>query len=68
MAPRRRSSSPVPTLLALLPTPLKQRNSLNSSSEADNPTLQAQLLRLIESLAALTPTPRPAESPLINVA
>lgn len=39
---------------------------LNSSQEADDPSLQRQLLRLIEQLSALSPTPRPAESPLIN--
>lgn len=39
---------------------------LNSAAEADNPDLQRQLLTLIDQLAALTPTPRPAESPLIN--
>lgn len=39
---------------------------LNGSSEADDPALQRELLRLIDQLSALTPTPRPAESPLIN--
>jgi hypothetical protein len=61
---------PVPlTTQALLKTQLLQLvTRLNSSGEADDPALQAQMLQVIESLAALTPTPRPAESPLINVA
>ncbi|GBF98437.1 hypothetical protein Rsub_11082 [Raphidocelis subcapitata] len=39
---------------------------LNSAAEADDPALQSELLRVIESLSALSPTPRPAESALIN--
>ncbi|KAI8476056.1 MAG: hypothetical protein J3K34DRAFT_5591 [Monoraphidium minutum] len=39
---------------------------LNGSQEGDDPALQRQLLQLIDQLAALSPTPRPAESPLIN--
>ena len=39
---------------------------LNSAAEADDPQLQRELLSVIASLSALTPAPRPAESPLID--
>jgi hypothetical protein len=39
---------------------------LNSAQEADDPTLQASLLQLVQQLAAVNPTARPAESDLIN--
>lgn len=39
---------------------------LNSAEEADNPQLQASLLQLVTQLSAVNPTPRPAESDLIN--
>eukprot|EP00879_Flechtneria_rotunda_P008718 GHRR01009132.1.p1 GENE.GHRR01009132.1~~GHRR01009132.1.p1 ORF type:complete len:272 (+),score=87.99 GHRR01009132.1:82-897(+) len=39
---------------------------LNSAAEADDPTLQACLLQLVQQLAAVNPTLRPAESALIN--
>jgi hypothetical protein len=39
---------------------------LNSVEEADDPKLQRQLLQLVGELSAVNPTPRPAESDLIN--
>lgn len=39
---------------------------LNSEQDGDNPELQKQLLSLVQQLAALNPTPRPAESQRIN--
>lgn len=39
---------------------------LNSVEEADDPKLQRQLLQLVQELSAVNPTPRPAESDLIN--
>jgi hypothetical protein len=34
--------------------------------EADDPQLRRELLGLVEQLSAVNPTPRPAESDLIN--
>lgn len=39
---------------------------LNSVEEADDPNLQKELLCLVEALAVVNPTPRPAESDRIN--
>lgn len=39
---------------------------LNSVQEADDPALQQSLLQLVQQLAAVNPTQRPAESDRIN--
>eukprot|EP00882_Tetradesmus_deserticola_P012645 GHRQ01013401.1.p1 GENE.GHRQ01013401.1~~GHRQ01013401.1.p1 ORF type:complete len:174 (+),score=49.95 GHRQ01013401.1:351-872(+) len=45
---------------------VKTVTRLNSAQEADDPALQGSLLQLVQQLAAVNPTPRPAESDLIN--
>eukprot|EP00878_Enallax_costatus_P028352 GHUV01030620.1.p1 GENE.GHUV01030620.1~~GHUV01030620.1.p1 ORF type:complete len:229 (+),score=57.71 GHUV01030620.1:202-888(+) len=45
---------------------VKTVTRLNSAEEADDPKLQTSLLQLVQQLAATNPTPRPAESELIN--
>eukprot|EP00882_Tetradesmus_deserticola_P029537 GHRQ01033093.1.p1 GENE.GHRQ01033093.1~~GHRQ01033093.1.p1 ORF type:complete len:257 (+),score=64.17 GHRQ01033093.1:130-900(+) len=45
---------------------VKTVTRLNSAQEADDPALQGSLLQLVQQLAAVNPTPRPAESELIN--
>lgn len=52
------------TVLQLAPALLCCR--LNSAEEADDRQLQQELLSLVEQLASVNPTPRPAESSKIN--